>query len=150
MSVSKPSRKKLWIILGVVVVAVIVVASVAFITRLPTAAPVAPSGPNVTIWNGTFCSDSGNCGYVPTVKNVTTGTTVTWTNTGGMPHTVTTCDSAHYSSAGCAAQNAAGLDSFASVPISSGKTFSHTFTTAGTYYYYCTPHPWMRGEIIVQ
>src|SRR5207244_10639287 len=105
MSSSKPSRKKLWIILAVVVVAVIVVASVAFITRLPTFAPPAPSGPNVTIWNGTFCSDSGNCGYVPTVKNVTTGTTVTWTNTGGMTHTVTTCDSAHYNSAGCPARS---------------------------------------------
>jgi len=129
MSSSKPSRKKLWIILAVVVVAVIVVASVAFITRLPTFAPPAPSGPNVTIWNGTFCSDSGNCGYVPTVK---------------------TCDSAHYNSAGCPAQDAAGLDSFTSGPIDSGKTFSYTFTTTGTYYYYCTPHPWMRGEIIVE
>src|SRR5206468_11331778 len=108
MSVSKPSRKKLWIILVVVVVAVIVVASVAFITRLTTFAPPAPSGPNVTIWNGTYCSDSGNCGFVPTVKNVTIGTTITRSNTGGMPHTVTTRDSAPYSSAGCTDADLAG------------------------------------------
>src|SRR5436309_15740221 len=104
MSVSKPSRRKLWIILGVVVVAVIVVASVALITHLPTFAPPAPSGPNVTIWNGTFCSDSGNCGYVPTVKNVTTGTTVTWTDTRGMPHSVPTRRSSHYPPPARAAQ----------------------------------------------
>src|SRR5207247_10427008 len=115
MSVSKPSRRKLWIILGVVVVAVIVVASVAFITRLPTFAPPAPSGPNVTIWNGTFCSDSGNCGYVPTVKNFTTGTTVTWSNTVGMTHPVSTLVSAQYRSVDCPVPDATGIESLSSL-----------------------------------
>src|SRR5438445_945738 len=149
MSAPKPSRKRLWIILGVVGIIVIAVASVVAINLLSPKAPAPPSGPNVTIWNGSFCSDSGSCGYSPTVKNVAVGTTVTWTNT-GITHTVTACDSAHYSSGGCPAQDAAGLDGFDSGSMANGQTFSHTFTAAGTYYYYCTLHLCMRGEIVVQ
>ncbi len=83
------------------------------------------------------------------VKTVLNGTTVTWTNN-GMTHTVTSCDTTHYTSAGCPSQNAAGLNSFDSGTMSDGATFMWTFTVKGTYYYYCTLHPWMQGEIIVQ
>ena len=32
----------------------------------------------------------------------------------------------------------------------SGFTFSYTFNTAGTFSYICTPHPFMKGTVIVQ
>jgi len=32
----------------------------------------------------------------------------------------------------------------------SGKNWTYTFAKAGVYNYYCTPHPWMRGTIIVE
>jgi plastocyanin len=102
----------------------------------------------VIIWNGGFCNSSANCGFVPDIRNVTVGTTVTWMNNGGMTHTVTTCDSNH-SVSRCPAIDAAGLDSLDS-QVSGGASFSHTFNVAGTYYYYCKPHPWMQGEIIVR
>jgi plastocyanin len=38
---------------------------------------------------------------------------------------------------------------FSSGNISSGGTFSHTFTTAGSYPYTCTIHPSMVGTITV-
>ncbi len=145
---SKPSRKKLWIIIATVVaVVVVVVGTLAVLMNQSATPPAAPASPNVIIWNGTFCNMSGNCGFVPNVRNITIGTTVTWTNNGGMTHTVTTCDSNH-SVSQCPAMDAAGLDSFDS-QVAAGISFSHTFNVAGTYYYYCRPHPWMQGEIIV-
>jgi plastocyanin len=144
----KPNRKKLWIIIvGVVVVVVVIVGTLVVLMNESVPHPAAPSSPNVIIWNGTFCSMSGNCGYVPNVRNVTVGTTITWMNNGGMMHTVTTCDSSH-SVPQCPAMDASALDSFDS-QVTGGASFSHTFTVAGTYYYYCKPHPWMQGEIIV-
>ena len=38
---------------------------------------------------------------------------------------------------------------FDSGPIPPGGSFSHTFTTPGTYEYYCVYHPWMSGEVVV-
>jgi plastocyanin len=146
---AKPSRKKLWIIIGIVAVVIAVVSTVLILMDQSVSPPAAPSGPNVIVWNGTFCNGPGNCGYSPSVKTVAVGTTVTWTNNGGSMHTVTTCDSNH-SVSQCPVMNAAGLDGFDSNSIASGGTFSHTFTASGTYYYYCRPHPWMQGEIIVQ
>ncbi|MCC2649312.1 MAG: mauC 1 [Nitrososphaeraceae archaeon] len=34
--------------------------------------------------------------------------------------------------------------------MTKGKTFSHTFDTAGTFDYYCTLHPFMIGQVVVK
>jgi len=60
------------------------------------------------------------------------GTTVTWTNEGGVIHTTTSTE---------------GL--WDSGIMSSGDEFSHTFDTAGTFTYICTLHPVMIGTIVV-
>lgn len=60
------------------------------------------------------------------------GATVTWNFQGGMPHTVTAVDG-----------------SFDSGRLSAGGQFSHTFDQPGTFAYYCTLHPSMRGEVVV-
>src|SRR5213593_2749812 len=83
---STRSRKKLWIIIGAVAVVLVVIASVAYVANRPGTAPQPPNGPNVTVWDTGYCSNSGNCGYSPTTKNVTAGTTLTWTNTGNQAH----------------------------------------------------------------
>jgi plastocyanin len=59
------------------------------------------------------------------------GTTVTWTNTGVAPHTVT------------------GLPT-ESGTIDPGQSFSYTFDTAGTFDYQCAFHPQMTGKVIVR
>ena len=73
-----------------------------------------------------------NISYLQPRITVSVGTTVEWTNGDPLPHTVTANDR-----------------SFNSGLIQPGKTFRHTFTKAGTFNYYCVPHPFMKGVIVV-
>ncbi|MBI2777780.1 MAG: cupredoxin domain-containing protein [Chloroflexi bacterium] len=72
-------------------------------------------------------------GFNPADLTVTVGTTVTWTNTGGRPHTVTSIDGGFTSSG----------------TLSSGNTYAQTFATAGTFAYICGIHNSMKGTITV-
>ena len=73
-----------------------------------------------------------NISYLQPRITVSVGTTVEWTNSDPLPHTVTAND-----------------NSFNSGLIQPGKTYRHTFTKAGTFNYYCVPHPFMKGVIVV-
>jgi amicyanin len=77
--------------------------------------------------------------YDPSPVNVAVGTTVTWTNDDATLHTV-------YS--GSPTQDSGKL--FQSPFMAKGKTFTHTFDTAGTFDYYCTLHPFMIGQVVVK
>jgi plastocyanin len=70
--------------------------------------------------------------FQPASVEVAAGSTVTWTNTGQAPHTVTADDGA-----------------FDSGQLAPGASFSQTFDTAGTFTYHCNIHPQMTGTIIV-
>ncbi len=70
--------------------------------------------------------------FVPGTLTVKVGTTVTWTNKDSVGHTVTSDD---------------GI--FDSGMLGKGSSFSYTFTTAGTFGYFCTPHPYMVGTVVV-
>ena len=63
---------------------------------------------------------------------VSVGGTVTWMHDDTPPHDVTSDGN------------------FASSILNAGDTFSQTFTEPGTYNYYCSVHPGMRGTVIVQ
>lgn len=72
--------------------------------------------------------------YSPSTANITTGTTVTWTWSGGnyAQHSVTFND---------------GVNSAAA---KMSGTHSRTFATAGTFGYYCTVHgTGMSGSVVV-
>ncbi len=71
--------------------------------------------------------------FVPATISVTAGTTVTWTNKDAIAHTVTSNTSL-----------------FNSGSLGSGKSFSFTFTKAGSYPYYCSIHPTMTATVSVQ
>lgn len=71
--------------------------------------------------------------YGPAELTVAAGTTVTWSNQDDLPHTVTSDDK-----------------SFTSKALDTDQKFSHTFTTPGTYPYYCTIHPKMTAKVIVK
>ena len=74
-----------------------------------------------------------NFAFSPQTLTVALGTTVVWTQKDSAPHTVTSDTGAWTASA----------------MLSPGQTFSHTFTTAGTYAYHCAVHPHMTATIVV-
>ena len=79
--------------------------------------------------------------YSPSEVTVEVGTTVTWTNDDGVLHTVTS---------GTSADNVGTPDGlFDSGFLNEGESWSYTFTETGEFDYYCSPHPWMIGKVIV-
>lgn len=76
--------------------------------------------------------------FEPKCAKVNLGQTVTWTNDGATQHTVTS--------------NSGAPVSFDSGTMNTGQSFSHVFSTAGTYDYHCTFHVSMGmvGTVIVQ
>jgi plastocyanin len=74
-----------------------------------------------------------NFTFTPQTLTVTAGTTVTWTNRDDIPH-------------GIASQNNAFARSNA---LDTDDSYSFTFTTPGTYKYFCYVHPHMTGTIVV-
>ena len=70
--------------------------------------------------------------FSPSSITVTAGTTITWTNKDGVPHTVT---------------SNTGL--FDSGTINPNGTYSHLFSTAGTFSYKCSLHPSMTASVAV-
>jgi plastocyanin len=75
-----------------------------------------------------------NFTFTPQTLTVKAGTTVTWNNHDDIPH-------------GIASDNNAFRRSKA---LDTDDKFAFTFTTPGTYKYFCYVHPHMTGTIVVQ
>ena len=75
-----------------------------------------------------------NFSFGPQTLTVKAGTTVTWTNRDDIPH-------------GIASSNNAFKKSGA---LDTDDSYSFTFTTPGTYQYFCYLHPHMVGSIVVE
>jgi plastocyanin len=71
--------------------------------------------------------------FYPQRITVKAGTTVTWTNEDDVPHTV-----------------ASSIKFFKSKALDTANKFSFTFTTPGTYDYFCSLHPHMTGAVVVE
>ena len=71
--------------------------------------------------------------FRPARLEVERGTTIVWTNGGQVIHTVTAEDG-----------------SFDSGAIESGQRRPMLFSRPGTFPFHCTPHPFMRGEVVVR
>jgi plastocyanin len=71
--------------------------------------------------------------FRPARLEIKAGTTVVWINNGQVTHTVSAEDG-----------------SFDSGLIEPGERGSLTFSRAGTFSFHCTPHPFMRGVIVVR
>ena len=70
--------------------------------------------------------------FDPPDAAVEPGTTITWTNNGARPHTVTADDG-----------------SFDSGVLNPGDSYTVAFDGQGTVTYHCTIHPEMRGSVTV-
>lgn len=71
--------------------------------------------------------------FTPAQITIDQGDSVTWTNNGPTPHSATAPDG-----------------SFDTGIFPAGESRSHTFNDAGTFSYICTPHPNMRGTVVVR
>jgi len=74
--------------------------------------------------------------FNPATLTVKPGTSVTWTNRDGAEHTIVT--------------DSGSLVQFKSERLANGASFSFSFVQPGTYTYYCSIHPSMKGTILVQ
>ena len=75
-----------------------------------------------------------NFTFTPQTMTVKAGTTVTWTNKDDIPHGVAWTNNAFAKSSA----------------LDTDDTYSLTFTTPGTYQYFCYLHPHMVGTLVVQ
>ena len=110
------------------------VASATTTSTTTTSSSIATNVVHVSIPQGAEVNTAGP-GYSPPTITVVIGVnnTVQWTDNDIAPHTVTAVDK--------------GFDSG---EMNTGDTFTHTFTTPGTYQYGCSYHPWMKGTVIVK
>lgn len=102
-------------------------------TAPPASTPV-DSPPSSTGSRGTGPSNVAvvDNAYRPTDISVAVGSTITWANTGALPHTVT--------------DRSGGFDSGL---LMSGDAFRRTFRETGAFEYFCTIHPEMVGTVTV-
>jgi LPXTG-motif cell wall-anchored protein len=93
-------------------------------TEAPAPRAVAAASGSVTVADYSFA---------PATITISQGDTVTWTNNGPTPHSATSTGG-----------------SFDTGIFPAGQSRSHTFTEAGSFSYFCTPHPQMKGTVVVQ
>ena len=74
-----------------------------------------------------------NFTFGPQKLTVKVGDTVTWINEDDIPHTVV-----------------ANQKAFKSKVLDTDDKYTFTFTTAGTYDYFCSLHPHMTGTVVVE
>jgi plastocyanin len=77
-------------------------------------------------------ADPKTYGFDPPTLDLRAGDTVVWRNTGSMQHSITAVDG-----------------SFDSGLLNPGATWSRRFGQSAYVEYRCTPHPWMRGILVV-
>ena len=105
----------------------LVVSLLVGVAAIVMSAPPAQAASTVTV-------EITNFVFQPATVTIQVGDTVTWTNLDSAAHTAT---------------HTAASPLFDGV-MSTGESFSYTFTQAGTFDYLCTFHPEMTGTVIVR
>lgn len=82
------------------------------------------------------CEEADKC-YIPSVIAIDFGNQVTWVNEDSAFHSVTS---------GFYGEPSELFDSGYLDPF---ESFTFDFDEKGTYDYFCTLHPWMKGQVIV-
>jgi quinohemoprotein ethanol dehydrogenase len=107
----------------------------------PPPPPNTVAGPGGAIADGVdkvkIADNNVEYSYWPARTRVKAGTTVTFTNVGDIPHTATAFEKGK-------------VGNWDTGALEKGQSNTVTFSEPGTYYYICTPHPWMYGQVIVE
>ena len=109
-----------WPVTLLTVIVAVLVAGGAFLSRV---------GPIAAHQDAAVAVQVVDFAFEPGTLTVPAGATVTWTNAGSRPHTVTADDG-----------------SFDSGRLDPGEQFSQTFDQPGTFTYFCGFHPEMQGR----
>jgi plastocyanin len=112
----------------------LVAAGLGAATATTLAAVVAPGWAQTLPHASAGAISIDNFTFTPQTLTVKAGTTVTWTNKYDIPH-------------GIASENNAFARSKA---LDTDDNYSFTFTTPGTYKFFCYVHPHMTGTIVVE
>jgi len=99
----------------------------------PAAKQTPPARPAAPVGSKSITARMKGQAFIPDHIVIGAGTTVQWKNFDAMIHTVTAVDK-----------------SFNSGTIAADGSYSHTFTTPGTYPVYCMLHPLMKATIVVK
>ena len=99
-------------------------------TQARSASPVATPGEAT---EDATVVDTKDFAYVPADVTVAAGSTVKFTNSDSIAHTISADDG-----------------SFDSKDLSQGQSWSHVFAKAGSFTYYCAYHRYMHGKIVVK
>ena len=83
------------------------------------------------------CEENDRC-YIPSLIVIEKGKQVTWVNEDSAFHSIT---SGYYDTP---------TDLFDSGHLDPFESYTLTFDEIGTYDYFCTLHPWMKGQVIVE
>jgi plastocyanin len=86
-----------------------------------------------TAWSEEMTVKIDNFTFSPQRLTVKAGTTITWVNSDDIPHTVVST-----------------TKQFKSAALDTGDRFTFTFTTPGSYDYFCSLHPHMTGTVVVE
>jgi plastocyanin len=122
--------KKSYLLIGGIVVVVLAVAILAMSMNNKT-----PTTSNTTASSGPVKVSLANYMFTPMSSTIKVGTTITWTNTDSVHHSVTAVTASKYApSSPLLAQN---------------QSYSFKFTKAGTYAIYCEIHPYMHETVTV-
>jgi len=107
----------------------------------PPPAPQTVAGPGGAIADGADKVKIGDnnveYAYWPARTRIKAGTTLTFTNVGDIPHTATAFDKGK-------------IGDWDTGPLAKGESKTITFDKPGSYFYICTPHPWMYGQVVVE
>ena len=98
----------------------------------PSAAPAAEGARVLMVDNE---PDLTNWHFDPAEVTVPAGSTVVWVNKGKEEHTVTSASDSR--------------EKFDSGYKKRGASFQRVFSRPGRFNYYCAPHPWMKGTVVV-
>ncbi|MCV0431734.1 plastocyanin/azurin family copper-binding protein [Nitrosopumilus sp.] len=83
------------------------------------------------------CEETDRC-YIPSIVTINSGQKVTWVNEDSAFHSVT---SGSYEEP---------VDLFDSGHLDPFESYTLDFDEKGTFDYFCTLHPWMKGQVIVE
>ena len=104
-----------------------------FVSAALVGAALAAAGLAPVVAAGDTTVKIDNYLFGPGQLTVKAGTTVTWVNDDDIPHTVV-----------------ATGKTFRSKALDTDDKFSFTFTTPGSYEYFCSLHPYMKAVVEVQ